>query len=395
MVTAVNYDRSPSLVDPSATPNTPVPPCEFTSFAEAKAAYDAWLPSCNWGKVPTLKRFWYESERHLTPGVDYISWGFREHPHWVAVNNGEIVERTEENEEKVGGAITLVETVEQPAIAPEARAALERAEKIEFESKLNAAFDQMKQPATDAEAIQQGLAAAAEVTQPGEGATVAAQPTDQTTGPTDQPTDQPTDSATTAAPAPAAVPTVRLKYTEEEYAELRRRAEEDYAIELQRKENQYAEISMARAKQEDIVKALKAEEKGQLESLRFLKSEGPKYPKNPEIKVAATNGAPSHPGEGASSSESTVATTTSDLDVDDERYQRYRELPLLPIVKDIKGLGSTKLATLVDQYGTVGALLDMMKEKGLQWYKAVGKGFGPELGTRIEDAVADALKKVE
>lgn len=468
ILSAVNYDRSPSLVELSAAPNTPIEPHEFTSFAEAAAAFSSWLPTCNWGKPPTLKRFWYESEKHLTPGVDFVSWGFREHLHWIAANNGEIVERTEDNEELA----SLGPAIVRPAVAPEAAAALERSAKIAemgatahgsmvgfAVSELTKSIPELVaecQPTTeptDEVMIESGvchcgeemadhnitsghspvdmniplsmaspiqvlahneangtnfpvpepivangpatgpaqtitlerIAAANNIVmtacgdiggedQPGEGAV---KPTEQTSGPTDQ------------APSP----TIRLKYTEAEYADLRRRAEEDYAIELQRKENQYAEISMARARQEDIVKALKAEEKGQLESLRFLKSEGPKYPKNPEVKVAA-DGTVANQEEGSPDAAAT-APVSSDLDVTDERYQRYCALPLLPIVKDVKGLGSTKLSTLVDQYPTVGKLLEMQKEKGLQWYKAIGRGFGEELGSRIENAVGDALAKVQ
>jgi len=482
VVAAVNYDRSPSLVDLSTQPNTPIEPHEFTSFAEASAAFSSWLPTCNWGKPPTLKRFWYESEKHLTPGVDFVSWGFREHPHWVGASNGEIVERSEENEELASlGPSPMIAAHEsfaelqefktklnaafeqvRPAVAPEAMAALERSAAIaatpEEAAKQTAelAAEIFGKPVTDettevmiesgvchcgeemadhnitsghspvdmniplsmASPIQvlahneangtnfpvpepivangpatgpaqtitlERIAAANNIVmtacgdiggedQPGEGAV---KPTEQTSGPTDQ------------APSP----TIRLKYTEAEYADLRRRAEEDYAIELQRKENLYAEISMERAKAEDKVKALKAEEKSQLESLRFLKSEGPKYPKNPEVKVAA-DGTVANQEEGSPDAAAT-APVSSDLDVTDERYQRYCALPLLPIVKDIKGLGSTKLSTLVDQYPTVGKLLEMQKEKGLQWYKAIGRGFGEELGSRIENAVGDALAKVQ
>jgi len=423
IVSAVNYDRSPSLVELSATPNTPIVPREFTSFAEAQSAYDLFLPGCNWGKPPTLKRFWYESEKHLTPGVDFVSWGFREHPHWVAANNGEILERTEANEE-VAGSIVI-----RPAgIAPEALAALDRSAKIAVESEVDigpqrgpASVMQIEaqvkatkleleemEPEVEAckldwprqtkffkphiiellkplaEAIASGVITSIETTD--------GQETITTT------IDQPGEGTPSTDPT-AAVPTVRLKYTDAEYAELRRLAEENHAIELQREENLYAEISMERAKQEDKVKALKAEEKGQLENLRFMKSEGPKYPKNPEIKasangpdVAVTN---QEGGSAVAASPGDAAAATSDLDVTDERYQRYCALPLLPIVKDIKGLGTNKLQTLVDQYPTVGKLLDLMKEKGLQWFKAIGKGFGEELGSRIENAVGDALKTVE
>lgn len=420
IVSAVNYDRSPSLVELSATPNTPIVPREFTSFAEAQSAYDLFLPGCNWGKPPTLKRFWYESEKHLTPGVDFVSWGFREHPHWVAANNGEILERTEANEE-VAGSIVI-----RPAgIAPEALAALDRSAKIAVESEVDigpqrgpasvmqieaqvkATKLELEEMEPEVEAMQAGLATPNEVLQASHNRVVEAaaeaiasgviasiettdgQETITTT------IDQPGEGTPATDPT-AAVPTVRLKYTDAEYAELRRLAEENHAIELQREENLYAEISMERAMQEDRVKALKAEEKGQLESLRFMKSEGPKYPKNPEIKVSADGAVTNQEGGSAvAASPGDAAAATSDLDVTDERYQRYCALPLLPIVKDIKGLGTNKLQTLVDQYPTVGKLLDLMKEKGLQWFKAIGKGFGEELGSRIENAVGDALKTVE
>lgn len=446
ILSAVNYDRSPSLVELSAAPNTPIEPHEFTSFAEAAAAFSSWLPTCNWGKPPTLKRFWYESEKHLTPGVDFVSWGFREHLHWIAANNGEIVERTEDNEELA----SLGPAIVRPAVAPEAAAALERSAKIAemgatahgsmvgfAVSELTKSIPELVaecQPTTeptDEVMIESGVCHCGEE-MADHNITSGHSPVDMniplsmaspiqilahnkmngTNFPVpesffdDQPGEGTVDQSvaesvassaviavTKEQPADtAAVPTIRLKYTEAEYAELRRLAEENYAIELQRKENQYAEISMERARQEDKVKALKAEEKGQLESLRFFKSEGPKYPKNPEIKQAGNS---SNQEGGSSDLDGSSQPVTSDHDVTDERFDRYKALPLMPIVKDIQGLGPTKLETLTSSYPTVGKLLDLQQEKGLQWYKSVGKGFGPELGSRIEEAVADALTKVE
>lgn len=389
VVSAVNYDRSPSLVAPE--PNTPIPQCEFQSFAEAQAAYAAFLPGCNWPKPPTLKRFWYESEKHLTPNVDFVSWGFREHPLWVAANNGEIVERTEETEElaAVVGPTNFTDVGPIVAGRPEVAAAFERAKAIEDGVDLERGPQILNVETGETRPVQ-----------PGEGAIVDDITVSEPVKPiTEEARSIVTDHLQSAAPVVATAPTVRLKYTPEEYADLRNQAEENHAIELQRKENAYAEISMERAKAEDKVKALKAEEKGMLESLRFFKSEGPKYPKNPEVvSQPASVGSAGSAGavvnqEGSSSSP--AAPATSPHDVDDERYQRYCALPLMPIVNDIKGLGSAKLDTLISSYPTVGKLLDLQKEKGLQWYKAVGKGFGPELGSRIEEAVTNALLEVE
>lgn len=383
LVSAVNYDRSPSLAGglslatsvATAEPDTPVEPREFESFAEAKAAFEAFLPGCNWPKPPTLKRFWYESEKHLSPGVDFVSWQFREHRLWTKADSGEIQPRPVfdpkafkeaiefSNELRAADAIAGQVTEVFAACLAVTRAEAEQQTADIAEALVDdIATDELAKPLTDVEAIQAGFSTPKEVIEP------------------------------------AAVIVVRRKFTDEEYSAMRKRAEEDFAIELQRAENRYAEISMERAKQEDVVKGLKAEEKAQLESLRSLKADGPTYPKNPEIKEDAKPAAAGSSQEGkssAASEPSAAAAPTSELDVSDERYQRYGELALLPIVKDIKGLGSGKLSTLIDGFPTVGKLLDLQKEKGIFWFKEVGKGFGPELGNRIADAVADALKKVE
>ncbi len=170
---------------------------------------------------------------------------------------------------------------------------------------------------------------------------------------------------------------VRLKYTDEEFRELCFQAEVSFSIELQRRENLYTDLSIRRLALHEEFKSLKAEEKAALESLQSFKADGPDYPENPEFKDCVN--------------QEEDSAESSPLDVSEDRYQRYRALPLLPIVKNIKGLGSSKLSTLVDQYPTVGALLDLRKEKGLEWFKAIGKGFGPELGSRIEEAADEAL----
>lgn len=377
VVSAVNYDRSPSLAGVAAAtsvataePDTPIEPREFQTFEEAQEAFAAFLPGCNWPKPPTLKRFWFESEKHLNPGVDYVSWQFREHRLWMKGDGGEIQPR--------------------PIFDPKAFE-----EAIEFSNELRAADAIAGQviEAFAAMVVQDRVDLAEELAENVDHSVAEAVASSAVIAVTKE---------ATAEPAPATTPPVRRKYSDEEYAELRKRAEEDFAIELQRKENQYAELSMERAKQEDIVKGLKAEEKNRLESLRLFKADGPKYPKNPEIKeepkpAAAGSNQEGNGSAAAASSSPAVPTASaaSDLDCSDERYQRYCALPLLPIVKDIKGLGTNKLQTLIDQFPTVGKLLELQKEKGLQWFKAIGRGFGEELGSRIENAVGDALKKVE
>ncbi|MGN6545207.1 MAG: hypothetical protein ACTHK7_09180, partial [Aureliella sp.] len=189
------------------------------------------------------------------------------------------------------------------------------------------------------------------------------------------------EQSTTYTAAPA------RKYTDEEYADLCRVAEENFAIEIQRRESIYTELSIERAKLEDEVKGLKAEERSCLESLRMFKLDGPRYPKNPEVKP-----------EGSQEGESPNAPSGSEsspLDVSPDRWERYLDLPLLPIVRDVKGLGSAKLTALTDLCPTVRDLTELQKKHGQFWFKHIGKGFGPELGSRIEDAVTDSLKTVQ
>lgn len=65
------------------------------------------------------------------------------------------------------------------------------------------------------------------------------------------------------------------------------------------------------------------------------------------------------------------------------------------MIKDVAGLGKTKLSVVVDQCKTIGGVVALQTEFGQHWYKQLGKGFGAELGSRIEDAVANALEGVE
>ncbi|MGN6545352.1 MAG: hypothetical protein ACTHK7_09920, partial [Aureliella sp.] len=178
------------------------------------------------------------------------------------------------------------------------------------------------------------------------------------------------------------------KYTDEEYADLCRVAEENFAVEVQRRESMYTELSIERAKLEDAVKELKAEERASLESLRAFKLDGPSYPKNPQLKPEGSQ-------EGESPNASAAAAESSPLDVSPDRWERYLDLPLLPIVRDVKGLGSAKLTALTDLCPTVRDLTELQKKHGQFWFKHIGKGFGPELGSRIEDAVTDSLKTVQ
>lgn len=361
---AINYDRSPSLVaTEERPPDTPVTPRQFTSFDEAKQAFDAWLPSCNWLKPATLKRFWYESEKHLSPDRDFVAWSFHRHPLWQPTTNGDILPRA--------GVEVTIPTQDLPADAKVSSSQPSMLAKAvaAAESRLNQSHANVV--ASLSETLGESVSSVVESIETTNGTTTVTTTFDSLTAPEEQ-------STTYSDASPA------KKYTAEEYADMCRIAEENFAVEVQRRESLYTELSMERAKREDEVKSLKADERASLESLRMFKLNGPHYPKNPELN-----------SEGSQEGESPAAAESSPLDVSPERWERYLDLPLLPITRDVKGLGSSKLTTLTDQCPTVRKLTELQKEHGQFWFKHIGKGFGPELGSRIEDAVTNALASVQ
>ncbi len=69
------------------------------------------------------------------------------------------------------------------------------------------------------------------------------------------------------------------------------------------------------------------------------------------------------------------------LDCPPERWERYLDQPLLPIVKEIKGLGSKKLESLIEKCPKVRDLVEVQKA-GWEWLQ----GLGERLRTRARQS---------
>jgi hypothetical protein len=187
-----------------------------------------------------------------------------------------------------------------------------------------------------------------------------------------------------------ATPTL-AEYTDDEWAELRRVAEEEYAVELQQLETEHAEASVARAQIADQLKAAKNREKLALEKIRQHMADGPNYPESrtkPDPNKYS-QGEESSPGRPERDGTSIQHASPEAIVGNSAEQEVYYSQSTASFLVGIEGLGKKKLTALAEAAPTVRDLFALQiqaSKYNLGDFKEVlPDGFGQALADRIDE----------
>jgi hypothetical protein len=165
-----------------------------------------------------------------------------------------------------------------------------------------------------------------------------------------------------------------------------RKSDLDHRIELLRLKDEMVSLDKRVEEQQQFLKALKADRKDTLDTLMTMEKDGPQHPDKPKRPVAKKTKA----------ADGTV-TTVKIFKPEENWDESWRKIPTSKVLTDdIEGLGAKKRETILDQYPTLGELMDVLIEAGKQhkhFSELLPTGIGVALAERINDAMYLVINK--